>query len=223
MNTQSTTPRTDKQWQDAPPANFGGMTAMADLARQLESELMAATELLNSHAPEGHNVTNLQYVEMSQNRDLWKSCAEKLATSEKCPNCNDVGWFTEWRRTTSGDPEPEQCQCEFCELTPNSKFHALNTFNTLKESPMNQTQLTPNFNEIIASLQSQLQDAKDTLDIELNIKEKCSQCGYSWSPSLIESSWCIFCIQKETAQQRDTLREELATLKKEFTPTINSP
>lgn len=35
---QSETPETDKAWKDAPPADFGGMSAMADHARSLERQ-----------------------------------------------------------------------------------------------------------------------------------------------------------------------------------------
>ncbi len=32
-------------------------------------------------------------------------------------------------------------------------------------------------------------------------RETCSQCNHQWSPSLIESSWCIFCILKDAKRQ----------------------
>jgi len=41
------------------------------------------------------------------------------------------------------------------------------------------------------------------LEIETNCKEKCIKCGHSLNPSLVESGWCIFCIQRETREARD--------------------
>ena len=48
---------------------------------------------------------------------------------EECPCCDNVGWYTEsdyWG-------EPEQVQCEFCYLTPNSIFNHLEKSRKLKE------------------------------------------------------------------------------------------
>lgn len=57
-----------------------------------------------------------------------------VETSEKCPNCDDVGWFVEWRlRSPGAEPEPEQCQCEFCETNPKSRFKALTALNEYKQ------------------------------------------------------------------------------------------
>ena len=41
-----------------------------------------------------------------------------------------------------------------------------------------------------------------------NAKEKCKDCGRLWSPSLIESRVCIFCIVKEKNRIIDRLIEE---------------
>jgi chromosome segregation ATPase len=49
---------------------------------------------------------------------------------------------------------------------------------------------------------------KERLEIETS-GETCIKCGGSWNPSLVESGWCIFCIQKETAEDRDLLNIEL--------------
>lgn len=42
------------------------------------------------------------------------------------------------------------------------------------------------------------------------MKEKCTQCGFSWNPSWVESGWCINCILKERTKERDELRLKLA-------------
>lgn len=57
-------------------------------------------------------------------------------------------------------------------------------------------------------LERELNEAKAKLVIE-SMTEKCTQCNHAWNPSLVESGWCIFCIQKETAERRDQLRAEL--------------
>ena len=36
-----------------------------------------------------------------------------------CPNCDNVGWFM--APDSNGEPTPEQCQ--WCYVTPNSKFN----------------------------------------------------------------------------------------------------
>lgn len=42
-----------------------------------------------------------------------------LVKTVKCPNCDDVGWYV----VPGRDGEPEQEQCEFCEMVPNSIFN----------------------------------------------------------------------------------------------------
>jgi DNA-directed RNA polymerase subunit M/transcription elongation factor TFIIS len=70
--------------------------------------------------------------QLERESDQWREMAERLAKAEKCPNCDDVGWFTEWQRTRSGEPEPQQFQCEWCETVETSKFKALTAFEKLK-------------------------------------------------------------------------------------------
>lgn len=52
----------------------------------------------------------------------------------------------------------------------------------------------------------QRNDLEDKLKIE-QMRERCTKCSGEWHPSLVESSWCIFCILKERNQQ---LTEALA-------------
>lgn len=42
--------------------------------------------------------------------------------------------------------------------------------------------------------------------------ERCTQCGHAWNPSLVESGWCIFCIQKDTRKKLDAANERIADL-----------
>lgn len=43
---------------------------------------------------------------------------DKNSEPEKCPNCDDVGWYP------AGDVySPHQEQCEFCYTNPNSIFN----------------------------------------------------------------------------------------------------
>lgn len=62
-------------------------------------------------------------------------------------------------------------------------------------------------------LERERNEARERLAIELG-SETCIKCGGKWNPSLVESGWCIFCIQREIAAERDQLRkvaDELAT------------
>jgi hypothetical protein len=61
-----------------------------------------------------------------------------------------------------------------------------------------------------------------SLTCDCNIREKCKQCHHSWSPSLIESGWCIFCIQQDT---RERLNEALQVVKSlyDYQLRISSP
>jgi len=46
----------------------------------------------------------------------------------------------------------------------------------------------------------------EQLDIH-NMKEKCNVCGQSYSPSLIESGHCIFCIRSDYKEMAKQLEE----------------
>jgi len=62
-------------------------------------------------------------------------------------------------------------------------------------------------------LERERDEARLQLEIETKYKEKCIKCGHGWNPSLVESGWCIFCIQRKTREERDKLRsvcDELA-------------
>ncbi len=69
------TPRTDAAWDAAPRADHGGMTAMANLARQLEREL---TKLLSD------------YQQLANNRD--QLLREKSAIANSV-----LAWLGFWR------------------------------------------------------------------------------------------------------------------------------
>lgn len=70
------------------------------------------------------------------------------------------------------------------------------------------------FIEQVESLQQErtrLTAENERLKHELEIEratEICTQCSKGWSPSLIESGWCIFCILKERDQQLTQLRQD---------------
>ena len=62
----------------------------------------------------------------------------------------------------------------------------------------------------------------EQLEIEAS-REKCSQCGQLYNPSIVESGWCIFCIQKDTKAKLDAaqaantaLRRELSVVKEDL-------
>ncbi len=42
-------------------------------------------------------------------------------SAEHCQNCPDQGWF--WKYNDMG--EPDQAQCQWCEVTPNSVFNVM--------------------------------------------------------------------------------------------------
>jgi len=48
--------------------------------------------------------------------------AENTITAERCPDCPDQGWY--WYRQPSTE-DAGQAQCQYCFVTPNSLFHAL--------------------------------------------------------------------------------------------------
>ena len=54
-------------------------------------------------------------------------------------------------------------------------------------------------------LERELNEAKEKLEV-MGSAEKCIQCSRFYSPSLIESGWCIFCIQRETIKERDAAK-----------------
>ena len=58
-------------------------------------------------------------------KDRIKVLEDDLSVSGglKCPNCNDVGWFTESYMDHRGDECPEQIQCEFCYTVKDSIFN----------------------------------------------------------------------------------------------------
>lgn len=60
----------------------------------------------------------------------------------------------------------------------------------------------------ISQLETELAAANAIIEREVKPKEKCVKCNQLWHPSLVESSWCIFCIcddwkEKATAALRD--------------------
>jgi len=77
----------------------------------------------------------------------------------------------------------------------------------LDESPF---QLCLNF---ARKLERERDEARLQLEIETKYREKCIKCGHDWNPSLVESGWCIFCIQRETREERNQLRSVCDELK----------
>ena len=65
----------------------------------------------------------------------------------------------------------------------------------------------------IQDLEQERDRLKERLEIETS-KETCVNCGFGWNPSLVESGWCIFCIQEETREQRDELKAKLELAQK---------
>jgi hypothetical protein len=60
--------------------------------------------------------------------------------------------------------------------------------------------------DLSRQLERELNEAKAQLEVEQGT-ETCTQCGYKFSPSLIESGWCVSCIMKERTEERDTWRK----------------
>jgi hypothetical protein len=58
-------------------------------------ELEAVTAKLESHAPEGHNVTNYQFFTLRTALDQWKKCAELLAELGQHPREGDE-WIEDY-------------------------------------------------------------------------------------------------------------------------------
>ena len=58
---------------------------------------------------------------------------------QKCPNCDDVGYYC----TNSTVDVPDIEQCEWCETTANSIFHAPNFFESLHHLHTAESFLTP--------------------------------------------------------------------------------
>jgi len=114
------TPRTDAVARRVELTSGYCFTVTADFARKLEQELNEAKDR-----------TSRDWVFLMEQCEQLKTVCDELVSSKKCPNCDDVGWFMELRRTTFGEPEPEQRQCEFCYLDPKSRFNTLNTYNSL--------------------------------------------------------------------------------------------
>jgi hypothetical protein len=52
--------------------------------------------------------------------------------------------------------------------------------------------------------------------------EKCSECENYWSPSLVESSLCIFCIQRDTKKKLEATKASLKELY-DYQQRISSP
>ena len=73
--------------------------------------------------------------------------------------------------------------------------------------------------EKIQDLEQRLKEAEHKLEIE-NAQEKCSQCGFGWHPSLVESGWCIFCICKDK-EKRLTLANAQIAVKDEALKQIS--
>jgi hypothetical protein len=57
---------------------------------------------------------------MSQSESKSRSLPERLDAAQRCPNCQDQGWYVVPNRNTG---EPEQEQCEFCCTVPDSLFN----------------------------------------------------------------------------------------------------
>jgi len=58
-------------------------------------------------------------------------------------------------------------------------------------------------------LERERDEAREKYIMHVELKEWCGKCEMNWHPSLVESSVCIFCIQKETARERDEAREAI--------------
>jgi hypothetical protein len=69
--------------------------------------------------------------ETKEENKKWRSVAEQLATSERCPNCSDVGYYERWDGKENHDPVQEQC--EFCESNPKSRYKANAAFERMKD------------------------------------------------------------------------------------------
>lgn len=70
-------------------------------------------------------------------------------------------------------------------------------------------------------LERELAEANHIIEIEVKPKELCVSCNQHWHPSFVESSWCIFCIQKKTREERDQLKQELADVRERLQVSID--
>jgi hypothetical protein len=70
------------------------------------------------------------------------------------------------------------------------------------------------------TLEEQIAELKEELLVH-NSREKCTQCGHSWNPSIVESGWCIFCIQEDTKKQLDWTKLVLADTKQSLQELYN--
>ena len=57
----------------------------------------------------------------------------------------------------------------------------------------------------LAAMIAERDSLKSKLEVETAL-ETCSDCGRNWSPSIIESGHCVFCLIKSLEHQRDEAR-----------------
>lgn len=66
-----------------------------------------------------------------------------------------------------------------------------------------------NLGNVARSIELKLQEAEAKLEVE-SLREKCVVCNQLYSPSLVESSHCIFCIAKGFKETIQIQREHIA-------------
>jgi len=71
----------------------------------------------------------------------------------------------------------------------------------LPDQPTPQEQIR-RLSRLVIELEREVVELRDKLAIEL-AREKCSECGHSWDPALVEGGSCIFCILKGVKTERD--------------------
>jgi bacterioferritin-associated ferredoxin len=79
---------------------------------------------------------------------------------------------------------------------------------------MTECNLRSHPDKTLAKLTALIQQADEVEELNRKLEvetasELCTSCNRHWSPSLIESSVCIFCILKSVEKERDTLKREL--------------
>ena len=75
--------------------------------------------------------------DLIEDRDRWRSVAEKMATAKRCPDCPDRGWYVQ---TCGGrsygsmveEMDEEQVQCQWCYENKDSLFKALSEYEAAK-------------------------------------------------------------------------------------------
>lgn len=121
------------------------MTNLANKHKEAENSLRAEVERLKQWIDEHWTDKEQQWLnsvvcvcadfpnvaayvkQLEGERDQWREVAVQLSRSNKCPNCDDVGFYVIENR----QGEPEQCQCQWCYTTPQSRFNALAAYERL--------------------------------------------------------------------------------------------